>query len=56
MIEQFHATTVLCVRKDGKLAIGGDGQVTLGNTVMKGTAMKMVPGNRAATVTGLHTC
>jgi ATP-dependent HslUV protease subunit HslV len=41
MIEQFHATTVLCVRKDGKLAIGGDGQVTLGNTVMKGTAMKI---------------
>lgn len=41
MTEQFHATTVLCVRKDGKLAIGGDGQVTLGNTVMKGSAMKI---------------
>lgn len=41
MIEQFHATTVLSVRKDGKLAIGGDGQVTLGNTVMKGTAVKI---------------
>ena len=40
-MEQFHATTVLCVRKDGKLAMGGDGQVTLGNTVMKGTAVKI---------------
>lgn len=40
-MEQFHATTVVCVRKDGRIAMGGDGQVTLGNTVMKGHAMKV---------------
>lgn len=40
-IEQFHATTVLSVRKDGRLAMGGDGQVTLGNTVMKNSAVKI---------------
>ena len=40
-MEQFHATTVLAVRKDGRVAIGGDGQVTLGNIVMKGNASKI---------------
>lgn len=37
----FHGTTILCVRKDGKVAIGGDGQVTLGNTVLKHNAKKI---------------
>lgn len=37
----FHGTTILCVRKHGKVAIGGDGQVTLGNTVVKHTAVKI---------------
>ncbi len=37
----FHATTILCVRKNGRVAIGGDGQVTLGNTVMKQNAKKI---------------
>ena len=37
----FHGTTILSVRKDGKVAIGGDGQVTLGDTVMKTTATKV---------------
>jgi len=37
----FEGTTVLCVRKNGKVAIGGDGQVTMGNTVMKRTARKV---------------
>ena len=40
-MEQFHGTTVLSVRKDGQVAIGGDGQVTLGDTVMKGNATKV---------------
>jgi ATP-dependent HslUV protease subunit HslV len=40
-MESFHATTVITVRKDGKVAIGGDGQVTLGSTVMKGNATKI---------------
>jgi len=37
----FHGTTVLCVRKNGKVAIGGDGQVTLGQTVLKHNAKKI---------------
>ncbi|TCO81189.1 HslV component of HslUV peptidase [Plasticicumulans lactativorans] len=40
-MEQFHGTTILGVRRDGKVVIGGDGQVTLGNTVMKGNARKV---------------
>ncbi len=40
-IPTFHATTILAVRRDGKLALGGDGQVTMGETVMKGTAQKV---------------
>jgi ATP-dependent HslUV protease subunit HslV len=37
----IHATTILAVRKDGKLAMGGDGQVTVGDTVMKQHAVKV---------------
>lgn len=37
----FHGTTILAVRRDGKVAIAGDGQVTLGNTVMKKGAVKV---------------
>ncbi len=37
----FHATTILCVRRDGRVAMGGDGQVTVGETVMKATAQKV---------------
>ena len=37
----FRGTTILAVRKDGRTAIAGDGQVTLGNTVMKGNARKV---------------
>jgi ATP-dependent HslUV protease, peptidase subunit HslV len=40
-MEQFHATTILCVRRGNQVAIGGDGQVTLGNIVFKGTARKI---------------
>src|SRR2546422_4325315 len=36
-----HSTTILCVRKDGHVAIGGDGQVTIGDTVMKANANKV---------------
>ena len=36
-----HGTTILCVRRGGIVAMGGDGQVTLGNTVMKGNARKV---------------
>lgn len=40
-MEQFHGTTILSVRRNGKVVIGGDGQVTIGNTVMKGNARKV---------------
>lgn len=38
---KIRSTTILCVRKNGKVAIGGDGQVSMGNTVMKNTAKKL---------------
>ncbi len=41
MSDSFHATTILSVRRDGKVVIGGDGQVTLGNTVVKANARKL---------------
>ena len=40
-MEQFHGTTIVSVRRDGRVAIGGDGQVSMGNTVMKGNARKV---------------
>jgi ATP-dependent HslUV protease, peptidase subunit HslV len=39
--ETIHATTVLSVRRNGKVVVAGDGQVTLGNTVMKAGARKV---------------
>ena len=41
MAEQFHATTVLCVRHRGQVAIAGDGQVTIGTTIVKAGARKV---------------
>jgi len=40
-LEQFHGTTVVSVRRDGCVALGGDGQVTLGNIVIKASARKV---------------
>ena len=40
-MEQFRGTTILSVRRNGVVAIGGDGQVSMGNTVMKGNARKV---------------
>lgn len=40
-MEQFHATTILCVRRGDQVAMAGDGQVTLGNVVVKATARKL---------------
>ncbi|MEO6983881.1 MAG: ATP-dependent protease subunit HslV [Paralcaligenes sp.] len=40
-MEQFHATTIICVRRGNQVALGGDGQVTLGNIVVKATARKI---------------
>ena len=38
---ELRATTVLAVKREGKIALGGDGQVTLGDTIMKATAQKV---------------
>ncbi len=40
-MEQFHGTTILSVRRGASVALGGDGQVTLGNVVVKGGARKI---------------
>ena len=40
-LEPFHGTTILCVRKDGKTVMAGDGQVSLGSSVVKGNAKKV---------------
>lgn len=40
-ITDFEATTIVAVRHNGCMALAGDGQVTLGNTVMKSTAKKV---------------
>ena len=49
-MESFHATTIISVRRNGKVVIGGDGQVTLGNTVVKGNARKIRRLGKAASV------
>jgi ATP-dependent HslUV protease subunit HslV len=40
-MEQYHGTTIISVRKDNSVSLGGDGQVTLGNIVIKSTARKI---------------
>ena len=40
-MEQYRGTTIVSVRRQQQVVIGGDGQVTLGNTVMKGNAKKV---------------
>jgi ATP-dependent HslUV protease subunit HslV len=40
-LEQFHGTTILSVRRKDHVVIGGDGQVSMGDTVMKGNARKV---------------
>jgi ATP-dependent HslUV protease subunit HslV len=41
IVDTFHGTTIVTVRRNGIVVVGGDGQVTLGNTVMKGNAIKV---------------
>ncbi len=40
-MEQYRGTTILCVRRDKKVVIGGDGQVSMGNTILKSNARKV---------------
>jgi ATP-dependent HslUV protease subunit HslV len=49
---EMHSTTILCVRKGNMLAMGGDGQVTLGHVVMKGNARKVRRLNQGKVLAG----
>lgn len=40
-MQPFHGTTILCVRRDGQVALAGDGQVSMGNVQIKGNARKV---------------
>ena len=40
-MQQYHGTTIVSVRRNNQVVLGGDGQVTLGNTIMKGNANKV---------------
>lgn len=40
-MEQYHGTTIVSARRGSQVALGGDGQVTLGHIVVKGTARKI---------------
>lgn len=40
-MEQYRGTTIVCVRRDGMVVVGGDGQVSMGNTILKGNARKV---------------
>lgn len=49
---QWHGTTILTVRKGGKVVIAGDGQVSMGDTVMKGNARKVRPLGQGNVIAG----
>ena len=49
---QWHATTILSVRKGGKVVIAGDGQVSLGQTIIKGNARKVRPLGTGGVIAG----
>jgi ATP-dependent HslUV protease subunit HslV len=51
-LPQWHGTTIVTVRKGGKVVIAGDGQVSLGNTVIKHTARKVRPLGRGDVIAG----
>ena len=40
-MEKYHGTTIISIRKNNTVVIGGDGQVTLGNTILKNNAKKI---------------
>ena len=48
----WHGTTILCVRKDGQTVIAGDGQVSIGDTVIKGSARKVRPLGEGKVIAG----
>ena len=48
----MHSTTILCLKKEGEVVIAADGQVSLGNCIMKGTARKLRTLNNGKIVAG----
>jgi ATP-dependent HslUV protease, peptidase subunit HslV len=50
--ETWHGTTILCVRKGGRVVIAGDGQVSIGPTIMKGNARKVRPLGEGKVIAG----
>ena len=52
----MHATTIITVRKGDKVVIAGDGQVTLGQTVIKGNARKVRPLGKGNVIAGFCRC
>jgi ATP-dependent HslUV protease subunit HslV len=48
----WHATTILCLRKDGEVVVAGDGQVSMGDTVVKANAMKVRRLGDGSVITG----
>ena len=51
-MEQYHGTTILCVRRNNTVVIAGDGQVSMGNTIMKGNAKKVRRLHRDSVIAG----
>jgi len=51
-VEQYHGTTILCVRRNNTVVIAGDGQVSMGNTIMKGNAKKVRRLHRDSVIAG----
>tara|TARA_R110000824_G_scaffold118960_14_gene271948 strand:- start:65849 stop:66412 length:564 start_codon:yes stop_codon:yes gene_type:complete len=49
---QWHGTTILTVRKNGKVVVAGDGQVSMGDTIMKGNARKVRPLGNGKVIAG----
>ena len=49
---EWHGTTIVCVRKGGKVVIAGDGQVSAGPTILKGNARKVRPLANGAVIAG----
>jgi ATP-dependent HslUV protease subunit HslV len=49
---RWHGTTILCVRKGGKVVLAGDGQVSAGSTILKGNARKVRPLAGGAVIAG----
>ena len=51
-VPRIHSTTILCVLHNGKIAIGGDGQATMGNTIAKSNVRKIRKLHNGSVVTG----